>query len=74
MFSDAKYQAELKARGITNPSLKEMSDIESALYRRHHGEFEARDSASRMGWDAEKRQTVRPYSSEIEPKGGWIVR
>lgn len=43
-------------------------------YRRLHGEFESRDSASRMRWNPEMRKAVRPYSSELEPKGGWIVR
>jgi hypothetical protein len=43
-------------------------------YRRLHGEFESRDSAFRLKWGAEKRKTVKPYSSEVEPAGGWIVK
>jgi hypothetical protein len=49
---------------------------ESALeqYRRLFGEFEARDSASRMTWGPQERKAVRPYLSEFEPKSGWILR
>jgi hypothetical protein len=43
-------------------------------YKKLHGEFEARDSASRASWGPEERKIVRPYSSEVEPKSGWIVR
>ena len=43
-------------------------------YRRLHGEFEARDAASRTPWPPDMRKAVRPYTSEHEPPGGWIIR
>lgn len=58
-------------------AVKKLAELEtnpSRSYRNLFGEFQARDSASRAGWDAEARKTVRPYSSEMEPKEGWIYK
>ena len=53
---------------------KRLGISDDAAYRRLFGEFEARDSASRMTWGPQERKVVRPYSSEMEPPGGWEVR
>ena len=71
----AKVFGKEKIEKMVNYAIsREYKETGAKGYRNLHGEFEARDSASRMLWDAEKRQMVRPYSSEIEPQSGWIVR